>query len=130
MVDAFSATLQEARDADLLLHVVDASSPEHPEQVQNVMQVLHDIGAATVPQILVFNKLDAIAPDHRPHQTQDWMELEGVSRPRIFLSAQTGEGLSALRGLIAQSMPAENPAEIPENRGVDSGTDGLGTIST
>jgi GTP-binding protein HflX len=129
LVDAFSATLQEARDADLLLHVVDASSPEHPEQVQNVMQVLHDIGATDIPQILVFNKLDAIPAELRPRQTEDWMELEGLSRPRIFLSAQTGEGLTSLRRLIAHSMKSEALTQAPQNVGLESSPDGLGTIS-
>ena len=56
----FAATLQEARDADLLLHVVDASNPEHPEQIAEVMRVLREIGADDLPQILVFNKLDLV----------------------------------------------------------------------
>lgn len=115
LVDAFSATLQEARDADLLLHVVDASSPEHPEHMKNVMQVLHDIGAADIPQILVFNKLDALSNELKPRQNSDWMELEGLSRPRIFLSAQTGEGLPMLRHMMAQSIQSETPDSDPQN---------------
>lgn len=59
LVDAFKATLQEAVDADLLLHVVDASNPHHPEQMAEVQRVLQEIGAGDVPQLLVFNKLDA-----------------------------------------------------------------------
>ncbi|MGE8448530.1 MAG: GTPase HflX, partial [Comamonas sp.] len=62
LVNAFEATLQEAVDADLLLHVVDASNPAHPEQIQQVQKVLREIGAENVPQVLVFNKLDAIEP--------------------------------------------------------------------
>ena len=50
LVDAFEATLQEATSADLLLHVVDASHPDHPEQIEQVMSVLHDIGASELPQ--------------------------------------------------------------------------------
>ena len=53
LVDAFKATLQEAVDADLLLHVVDAANPHHPEQIAEVQQVLADIGATEVPQLLV-----------------------------------------------------------------------------
>jgi len=104
LVDAFAATLQEARDADLLLHVVDASNPAHPEQVRNVMAVLHDIGAADIPQILVFNKLDAMPPAQQPVQRVDTVELEGQEVSRIFLSAHTGEGLDALRQLLAQRL--------------------------
>ena len=60
LIDAFQATLQEAADADLLLHVVDAANPHHPEQIAEVQRVLHEIGAAHVPQLLVFNKIDAL----------------------------------------------------------------------
>jgi GTP-binding protein HflX len=58
LVEAFQATLQEAVDADLLLHVVDAANPNFPEQIAEVQRVLREIGAAEVPQVLVFNKLD------------------------------------------------------------------------
>jgi GTP-binding protein HflX len=102
LVDAFAATLQEAADADLLLHVVDASNPDHPEQIQSVMQVLHEIGADHVPQILVFNKLDAMEAERRPVRTQDTLEVDGIAVPRLYLSAHTGEGLPALRALLAQ----------------------------
>lgn len=102
LVDAFAATLQEAADADLLLHVVDASNPSHPEQVASVMGVLHDIGADRVPQILVFNKLDAMDPGNAPLNTPDLMELEGVPVPRVYVSARTGEGLPALRAMLAE----------------------------
>lgn len=109
LVDAFAATLQEARDADLLLHVVDAANPDFPEQIANVMQVLHDIGAGDIPQILVFNKLDLLPPERLPAQRVDVMELEGLAVARIFLSAHTGEGLDSLRSLLAQRLatPAE-----------------------
>lgn len=102
LVDAFAATLQEAREADLLLHVVDASNPAHPEQIANVMSVLRDIGAADIPQLLVYNKLDAIDPACQPLQTCDTVELEGHSVPRIFLSAHTGQGLETLRQCLAE----------------------------
>lgn len=129
LVDAFSATLQEAHDADLLLHVVDASSPDYPEHMQNVMQVLHDIGAAEIPQILVFNKLDRLKTELKPRQNQDWVELDGRIWPRIYLSAQTGDGLAALRQVIAQSMKSDAPTQEPQNFSAESRSDGLGTIS-
>jgi GTPase len=101
LVDAFAATLQEAADADLLLHVVDAANPSHLEQIASVQGVLHDIGADQVPQVLVFNKLDAMDPAHVPMLLQDSMELDGVSVPRIFVSALAGTGLAQLRALLA-----------------------------
>ena len=101
LVDAFQATLQEAVDADLLLHVVDASSPHLVEQMAEVQRVLGDIGAADIPQVLVFNKLDAMDDAHRPLQLQDTFDLGGVQTPRLFLSARQGEGLAALRRQLA-----------------------------
>ena len=101
LVDAFQATLQEAVDADLLLHVVDASSPHFIEQMAEVQRVLGDIGAADIPQVLVFNKLDAMDSAHRPLQLQDTFDLGGVQTPRLFLSARQGEGLAALRRQLA-----------------------------
>ena len=103
LIDAFQATLQEAADADLLLHVVDASNPNFPEQMAEVERVLHEIGADHVPQWLVFNKIDNLALERRPLVFQDEYEVDGQALMRIFVSAQTGEGLSLLR----QSLAAE-----------------------
>ena len=104
LVNAFQATLQEAVDADLLLHVVDFSSPNHVEQIAEVQRVLTEIGAADIPQVLVFNKLDQIAPDLRPSVLQDTYDLAGVATPRVFLSAQTGDGLPLLRQLLVEKI--------------------------
>jgi GTP-binding protein HflX len=101
LIDAFQATLREAADADLLLHVVDAANPGFPEQIAQVQSVLHEIGAGQVPQVLVFNKLDALAPSQRPRHMQDLFDLEGRSVPRLFVSARTGEGLPQLRQALA-----------------------------
>jgi len=106
LVDAFAATLQEAVDADLLLHVVDAANPGYFEQINEVQRVLHDIGAAQVPQILVFNKLDALDADKRPAKLLDTLELEGVETDRIFVSALDGTGLPALRQALADRVRA------------------------
>jgi GTP-binding protein HflX len=113
LVDAFAATLQEARDADLLLHVVDASNPSHLEQIGHVMTVLTEIGAHDVPQILIFNKLDALPEDRRPSHRSDTMELDGLEVARIFLSAHTGEGLNALRSMLAERLIEASPGERP-----------------
>lgn len=107
LVDAFAATLQEAADADLLLHVVDAANPDYLEQIEQVQRVLDEIGAADVPQILVFNKLDALEKSRWPLQLIDRFEVKDAfseaSRRvhRVFASAQTGEGLPELRQLLA-----------------------------
>jgi len=119
LIDAFAATLEEAADADLLLHVVDGANPDYLEQIEQVQRVLSEIGAADVPQILVFNKLDAIEKDNRPLQLKDMFELrdafEGSSRSaeRVFVSARTGEGLPLLRALLADHAAPAPAEEIP-----------------
>jgi GTPase len=102
LVDAFAATLQEAADADLLLHVVDAANPGHFEQIQEVLSVLHDIGAGHVPQLLVFNKLDAMPADTLPAELVSTTELDGVPVQRVYVSALKGTGLPELRRLLAE----------------------------
>jgi GTP-binding protein HflX len=101
LIDAFAATLQEAVDADLLLHVVDAANPSYPEQIAEVQRVLAEIQADDIPQILVFNKLDALEMGQRPLHLQDMMEVGGVSMPRLFVSSRDGEGVADLRQLLA-----------------------------
>ncbi len=101
LIDAFKATLQEAAEADLLLHVVDASNPAYPEQLAEVMKVLHEIGAANVPQLLVFNKLDALTDAQRPRVLDDHFEVEDRPVPRVFASARSGEGVSLLRARLS-----------------------------
>ena len=110
LVNAFEATLQEAIDADLLLHVVDASNPAHPEQIQQVQKVLREIGAENVPQVLIFNKLDAIDPERRPQALSDSYELDGEQIPRFFVSASKGMGLDAVRDYLSQAVLAHHEA--------------------
>jgi GTP-binding protein HflX len=103
LVEAFRATLTEAAQADLLLHVVDASSPLAAEQIVEVERVLEEIGANKIPQILVFNKLDCLEPSVRPRSLVDAIERNpGVATARVHASARTGEGLPNLRSLIAR----------------------------
>lgn len=104
LIDAFQATLQEAADASLLLHVVDASNENYLEQMDEVYKVLAEIGADKVPQVLVFNKLDAMSEDKKPLQMQDIFSIDGVDIPRFFVSAQTGEGIPALRAYLSQNL--------------------------
>jgi GTP-binding protein HflX len=101
LVEAFEATLQEAADADLLLHVIDGSSEFLRDQLEEVQRVLASIGADGIAQVLVFNKLDALAPDQRPRSLLDTDASQGRELPRIFLSALSGEGMPELRQLLA-----------------------------
>ncbi|RZL39728.1 MAG: GTPase HflX [Rubrivivax sp.] len=117
LVEAFRATLQEAADADLLLHVVDASSPVLEEQMAEVERVLAEIGAADVPQILVYNKQDLLAQDQRPRDIVDAVLRPAGSTsptPRVFVSSLDGSGLNELRDLIAAAMKVE--PLIPDER--------------
>ncbi|KQW44741.1 GTPase HflX [Pelomonas sp. Root662] len=117
LVEAFRATLQEAADADLLLHVVDAASPVLDEQIAEVERVLAEIGAADVPQILVYNKQDLLPEDQRPRETVDAvLRSAGGTQPtpRVFVSALDGSGLAELRQLIATAMQAQ--PLIPDER--------------
>jgi GTP-binding protein HflX len=120
LIDAFQATLQEAVDADLLLHVVDASNPDFPEQIAEVQRVLMEIGADDIPQVLVFNKLDAVEAERRPLQVEDTYEVYGVASPRVFVSARQGEGLPQLRQRLARIVneiqkPVRNEVNLADN---------------
>jgi GTP-binding protein HflX len=113
LVDAFQATLQEAVDADLLLHVVDASNPNFPEQMDQVQRVLHEIGAADIPQLLVFNKLDALEAGQQPAVLEDEYEVEGLMVPRLFVSARSGQGLDNLRRVLSVRVLAAQQGMTP-----------------
>jgi GTP-binding protein HflX len=107
LVAAFRATLEETIHADLLLHVVDGSSPVRMEQIEQVNEVLREIGADHIPQILVWNKIDAAGLE--PGVERD--EYDKISR--VFISAHSGAGLDLLRDAIveaARSEPALTPA--------------------
>jgi GTP-binding protein HflX len=103
LVAAFRATLEETVHADLLLHVVDSASPAREAQAADVDKVLAEIGAGGIPQILVWNKIDAsgLAPG---------AERDEYGRiRRVFVSARSGAGLADLRGAIAEAAKAREP---------------------
>jgi GTPase len=115
LVEAFEATLHEAAEADLLLHVVDASSPALLEQQAEVERVLDEIGAADVPQVLVFNKCDLLEPSRQPRSVVDQVEVRpGLRRARVFVSARDGQGLDALRQVIADAATGRQPDDVPQ----------------
>jgi GTP-binding protein HflX len=113
--------LQEAVDADLLLHVVDAANPHYPEQIQQVQSVLKEIGADAIAQLLVFNKTDALSSESLPLKQEDVFEMDGAQVPRIFVSAKDGSGLALLRQRLSQI------ARVPSGSGGD-GLHSLGTL--
>ena len=126
LVDAFQATLQEAIDADLLMHVIDASNPHFVEQIEQVQRVLLEIGAEKIPQLLVFNKIDALDADHQPLVLEDFFEIDGVQTPRVFVSAKALQGIDLLRKKISSTVTAprieesEDPSHAPAPTGAES----------
>lgn len=99
LLAAFKATLEEAQQAALILHVTDVSNPLHTEQDEEVEKVLGDLGVKDTPRLHVFNKIDRLTPD----------ELAGLARNNgnVFVSARTGEGLDALLARVDEMMPVD-----------------------
>jgi GTP-binding protein HflX len=127
LVAAFRATLEETIHADLLLHVVDASSAVRLDQIDQVNEVLRGIGADTIPQILVFNKIDAVPELAARGDAVERDEYGNISR--VFLSARTGQGLDALRAAIAEITVAEAGVSGPEAGSVLSGQSELPDVT-
>ncbi len=113
LVEAFRSTLEEVGDADLILHVVDGSDADPRSQIAAVREVLAEIGARDVPELVVFNKADAADP----------IELKGLqlAEPQsVVVSARTGDGLEALQAQIERLLPRpsiEVTALVPYARG-------------
>ena len=94
LVAAFRATLEEVAEADLALHVIDASAPERERQVTAVRRVLEEVGAVSVPVVDVYNKIDAITPDER-------RRIAAADPAAALISARTGAGVAELVQMIA-----------------------------
>jgi GTP-binding protein HflX len=98
LVAAFRSTLQEARDADLLLHVVDASDPQRDERIEQVREVLRGIGAGEIRELVVLNKIDLVGEQPRSAKGADGIPV------LVSASAVTGAGLPALREALAHAV--------------------------
>ncbi|MCJ7436160.1 MAG: GTPase HflX [Acidimicrobiia bacterium] len=111
LVEAFRSTLDEVRDADLLVHVVDATAPDAESQIEAVRGVLDEIGAGEIPELLVVNKIDTADPDR----------VRELARNRaISASARTGEGIDRLVAAIGDRLRALSPPVelvVPYDRG-------------
>jgi GTP-binding protein HflX len=113
LVEAFRSTLEEVADADLILHVVDASHPDPEEQVRAVREVLAEVGADKVPELLVVNKTDAA-------DEETLLRLKRAWPGAILVSARSGAGIADLRTAIEDRLPwqaVEVHACVPYDRG-------------
>ena len=109
LVAAFRSTLAEAREADLLLHVIDASDPERDTRVADVEGVLAEIGASDLPQVLVYNKIDRLESDV---PRVDHPDRDGPLR--VWTSARDGIGIDALLAAIGQALASERVHQVLE----------------
>ena len=113
LVEAFRSTLEEVAAADLIIHVVDATHPDPGAQLHTVRDVMADVGARDIPEIVVFNKVDMVSSGTS-------MMLRGMEPGALFVSAATGEGVSVLLDEIDRRLPGPTipiKALIPFERG-------------
>ncbi|MGO1544756.1 MAG: GTPase HflX [Gulosibacter sp.] len=113
LVEAFRSTLEEVAEADVLVHVVDASHPDPAGQIQTVREVIGEIDSRHIPELIVFNKADLIDRDTE-------IALRGLEHESVFVSARTGQGVDELLETIAEMLPvAEIEVEliVPYDRG-------------
>ena len=129
LVDSFKSTLDEVREADILVHVVDISHPNFEEQIQVVDRTLRDVcGSADKPQILVFNKIDAfrytpkdaddLTPATRANLSLDELRATWMARMAdncVFISAKTGQGIDELRRLLYDKAKEVHLSRFPYN---------------
>ena len=133
LVAAFKSTLAETRDADLLLHVVDAADPDCEQRIEDVQRVLDEIGAQDVPQVLVYNKLDKLGAELplgddtasqrsalRSQREPRLDTVDGGRTQRVWVSAATGAGLDLLREAITVALQRDRVhcwLQVPDSAG-------------
>jgi GTPase len=121
LVAAFKSTLAETRDADLLLHVVDAADADFQERSEEVQRVLEEIGAQDVPQILVFNKIDKLVADDEAKPVRPRVDsVDGGRTPRVWVSAMRSVGLDLLRDTLGRNLQHERVhcwVSVPDEAG-------------
>ncbi|NUP20053.1 MAG: GTPase HflX [Streptomyces sp.] len=113
LVEAFRSTLEEVADADLVVHVVDGAHPDPDEQVRAVREVLAEVGADKLPELLVVNKVDAADEETLLRLKREWSGA-------LFVSAQTGAGIAELKAAIEARLPrpaVEVAVLLPYDRG-------------
>ena len=113
LVEAFRSTLEEVAQSDLIVHVVDAAHPDPAGQIATVRDVIGEVGARDIPELVVFNKADLVTPEER-------LVLRGLEPNAVFASARTGEGVPEVLAAIARMLPdpaVEVDLLVPYDRG-------------
>jgi GTP-binding protein HflX len=131
LVESFKSTLDEVREADILIHVVDISHPNFEEQINVVNQTLVEIGAADKPSVLVFNKIDAYhfiqkEEDDLTPATKENLSLEELKRSwmakknqqAIFISAVKRQNISELKGYLLEMVKNQHVKRYPNYSGI------------
>ncbi|GAB2460713.1 GTP-binding protein HflX [Conyzicola lurida] len=114
LVEAFRSTLEEVGESDVIVHVVDASHPDPASQLATVRDVIGEVDARDIPEIVVFNKVDLLQDDDQR------LLLRALEPNAIFVSARTGEGVAELQARIAELVPSPNVRVellVPYDRG-------------
>jgi GTP-binding protein HflX len=113
LVEAFRSTLEEIADSDLIVHVVDASHVDPGAQIATVRQVVGELGARGIAELIVFNKVDLV-------DETTLLAIRGLEPDSIFVSSRSGEGFEKLQQAIADRLPRPNVSVkvlVPYNRG-------------
>ncbi|MBN1198057.1 MAG: GTPase HflX [Bacteroidales bacterium] len=130
LIESFKSTLDEVRESDILIHIVDISHPGHEQQVEVVRQTLTEIGAADKPTILLFNKIDAyrhepkdpddLAPPEKSNWTLDELEKRWIARentPSVFISAGERTNAESFREILYREVRKIQQTRWPEKEG-------------
>ncbi len=113
LVEAFRSTLEEVADSDVIIHVVDGAHPDPASQLATVRDVIGEVGARHIPEIVAFNKSDLISEEDR-------IVLRGLEPRSVFVSARTGEGIEELLAMVEAELPSpsiEVDVLLPYGRG-------------
>jgi len=113
LVESFKSTLDEVREADILIHVVDISHPSFEEHIQVVNTTLTEINAADKPTILVFNKIDLYHPDNSDDLKNSY--LRGSGQKTVFISAEKRENIDELKAVLGDEVAKKHYAIYPNS---------------
>jgi len=114
LIESFKSTLDEVREADILIHVIDASHPSYDEQIEIVNKTLADIGVTDKPTIYVYNKMDIVRESERKEQERDIMNIDELEKlpsiektknsDSVFISAEKREGIESLKEIVLEKV--------------------------